>query len=116
MIAYTLDKLLILDRLGNDEEIFTMMIDMYLQDVDNNCVTLASALASGDAKTLQREAHTVKGLLATFADEPGTELAFKLEQQVKLNGIDGVEPQITVLQARMREVAEVLKAELAGQA
>jgi HPt (histidine-containing phosphotransfer) domain-containing protein len=116
MIAYTLDKLLILDRLGNDEEIFAMMIDMYLQDVDNNCSCLASALATGDAQTLQREAHTVKGLLATFADEPGTELAFTLEQQIKLNGIGGAEPQIAILQARMREVAEVLKAELAGQA
>lgn len=116
MIAYTLDKLLILDRLGNDEEIFAMMIDMYLQDVDNNCATLASALASGDAKTLQREAHTVKGLLATFADEPGTELAFALEQQIKLKGVDGIEPQIAVLQARIREVGGVLQAELAGQA
>jgi hypothetical protein len=29
MTAYTLDKLLILDRLGDDEEIFAMMLDMY---------------------------------------------------------------------------------------
>jgi HPt (histidine-containing phosphotransfer) domain-containing protein len=114
MIAYALDKLLILDRLGNDEEIFAMMIDMYLQDVDNNCSSLASALASGDQKTLQREAHTVKGLLATFADEAGAEVACALEQQIKLNGIGGVESQIALLQARLREVAEVLKAELAG--
>lgn len=116
MTAYTLDKLLILDRLGNDEEIFAMMIDMYLQDVDNNCAGLDNALAQGDAPSLQREAHTVKGLLATFADEPGTKLAYVLEQQIKQNGISGVEPQIVVLQARIREVAEVLKAELAGQA
>ena len=115
MTAYTLDKLLILDRLGGDEEIFTMMIDMYLQDVDNNCTSLASALAAGNAPTLQREVHTVKGLLATFADEPGTELAFTLEQQIKLNGINGVDAQIADLQARLIEVAEVLKAELAGQ-
>jgi HPt (histidine-containing phosphotransfer) domain-containing protein len=114
MIAYALDKLLILDRLGNDEEIFTMMIDMYLQDVDNNCACLASALAAGDDKTLQREAHTVKGLLATFADEPGAELACSLEQKIKLSGIGGVDAQIADLQARLREVAEVLKAELAG--
>jgi HPt (histidine-containing phosphotransfer) domain-containing protein len=114
MTAYTLDKLLILDRLGGDEEIFAMMLDMYLQDVDNNCTTLADALAKGDATTLQREVHTVKGLLATFADEPGTELASTLEQKIKINGIAGVDTQIAVLQQRMREVAVVLKAELAG--
>ena len=116
MTAYTLDKPLILDRLGGDEEIFAMMIDMYLQDFENNCGTLASALAAGDTPTLMREAHTVKGLLATFADEDGAELAFALEQQIKSNGIGDVAPQIPVLQARIREVAEVLKAELAGQA
>ena len=114
MIAYTLDKPLILDRLGNDEEIFSMMIDMYLQDVDNNCSCLASALAAGDAPTLQRESHTVKGLLATFADGPGAELAFTLEQQIKINGTAGVDAQIAELQLRLREVAEVLKAELVG--
>jgi HPt (histidine-containing phosphotransfer) domain-containing protein len=116
MTAYTLDKLLILDRLGDDEEIFAMMLDMYLQDVDNNCATLVDALAKGDAVTLQREVHTVKGLLATFADESGAELASALEQQIKVNGIGGVDAQIAVLQNRMREVEAVLKAELAGQA
>ena len=42
MTAYTLDKLLILDRLGGDEEIFAMMLDMYLQDVDNNCTSFGT--------------------------------------------------------------------------
>ncbi len=65
---------------------------------------------------MQSEENTVKGLLATFADESGAELASALEQQIKVNGIVGIDAQIAVLQNRMREVETVLKAELAGQA
>ena len=49
----------------------------------------------------------MKGLLATFADESGAELAslMRLSNRSKSNGIDaGVDAQIVVLQNRMREV------------
>ena len=114
MTAYCLDKLIILDRLGGDEEIFTMMIDMYLQDVENNCNNLSSLLASGDQASLQREAHTVKGLLATFADEDGAAMAAALEMRVKAGDLAQLEQPIAELQARLREVASVLQAEIAG--
>lgn len=71
--AFVLDKASILDRLGGDEEIFAMMVDMFVQDVDSNCAALGTALASGDAALLRREAHTVKGLMATFSDEASRE-------------------------------------------
>lgn len=114
MTAYCLDKLIILDRLGDDEEIFTMMIDMYLQDVENNCNNLSSLLASGDQASLQREAHTVKGLLATFADDDGAALAADVEMRVKAGDLAQLAQPIADLQARLREVAAVLQAEIAG--
>lgn len=114
--AFVLDKLVILDRLGGDEDIFAMMIDMYLQDVVNNCNTLASTLALADMVTLRREAHTVKGLLATFADDEGAAMALAIEMQLKAGNMSGLEAPIAALQARLLEVAEVLKAESVGQA
>lgn len=110
--AFVLDKSIILDRLGGDEEIFVMMVDMYAQDVDNNCAVLAKAFAAGDQMTLLREAHTVKGLLATFADDEGAALAFAIEQQVKQGELGGLEMPISALQARLREVAGALKGAL----
>ena len=114
--AFVLDKLVILDRLGGDEDIFAMMIDMYLQDVVNNCNTLASTLALADMVTLQREAHTVKGLLETFADDEGAAMALAIEMPLKAGNMSGLEAPIAALQARLLEVAEVLKAESVGQA
>ncbi|MDD2741673.1 MAG: Hpt domain-containing protein [Rhodocyclaceae bacterium] len=114
MAAYSLDKALILDRLGDDEEIFTMMVDMYLQDVENNCTSLSSLLAAGDQPSLQREAHTIKGLLATFADDEGTAMAAALEMRVKMGDLSDLAPAIAALQARLREVSVVLQAAIAG--
>jgi HPt (histidine-containing phosphotransfer) domain-containing protein len=42
---------------------------------------LQAAGQATDAALLQREAHTIKGLLATFSDDAGADLAFALEKQ-----------------------------------
>ena len=115
MAAYILDKSIILDRLGGDEEIFAMMIAMYLDDVANNCATLATTLAAAKVADLRREAHTIKGLLATFADDEGAAMALAIEMQVKSGNMEDLEAPIAALQARLLEVGEVLKAEAVGQ-
>jgi len=107
--AFTLDRAAILERVGDDEEIFAMMVDMYLQDVDSNCALLTDALAAGDLSALQREAHTVKGLLATFSDEAGTAAAFALEQALRAGQAVDAATAVAGLVARLREVAAVLK-------
>ena len=114
MRAYSLDRKLILERLGDDEEILAMMIDMYLQDVENNCDTLARTFSADDQPTLLREVHTVKGLLATFADEDGTAMAYALESRLRVGDTTDAAAAIGVMQARLREVAGVLKREIGG--
>lgn len=109
--AFVLDRASILDRLGGDEEIYVMMLDMYLDDVDSNAQAVGAALAAGDAEALQREAHTVKGLLATFSDDIGAEEAWAIEQKAKLGIVAEQAAAVAALQARMREVAGVLQVE-----
>lgn len=109
--AYVLDRALILERLGGDEEIFMVMVDMYLDDVDNYCATLDKAYKSGDPVLLHREAHTVKGLLASFGDEPGAKCAHAVEIQAKQGELAGLDGPIADILARMHEVAAVLRRE-----
>lgn len=113
---YVLNRQMILDRLGGDEEIFAVMVDMYLQDVESYAEKLGQTLAEEDAESLQREAHTIKGLFATFGDEAGTAAAYALEKQAKLGILDGQETPVAAIQARLFEVGEVLKTQLAASA
>lgn len=108
--AFVLDKTSILDRLGGDEEIFTMMVDMYVEDLDSNCEALSAALVSGDVSVLRREAHTVKGLLATFSDDDGAAEAALVEQNASQGIVADQAAAVDGLLARMRQVAEVLRA------
>ena len=107
--SFVLNRALILDRLGGDEEIFAMMVDMFLQDHESNCTALADALAAGDAAVLQREAHTVKGLLATFSDDAGAQQALAVEQRAKAGDLSDLAAAVGDLQARLRLVAAVLR-------
>jgi len=106
--AFVLDRASILERLGDDEDIYSMMVDMYLDDVGNNCAALVAAFESGDAAVLQREAHTIKGLLATFSDDAGAADAMHLEAQAKQGNIDGLAELVASLQQRLRDVASAL--------
>lgn len=113
MTPFVLDKPAILERLGGDEDIFAMMVDMFLQDADGNCRAVLNALA-GDALELQREIHTLKGLLATFSDEAGAELAYQLECRAKNAQLADMPAAVDGLLARVAEVADVLRRQSAG--
>lgn len=104
-----LDRVTILDRLGGDEEILAVLVDMFLQDADNYCAQIGAALASGDASLLQREAHTIKSLLATFSDEAGAKCAMQLEVRAKQGDLSGADRLVADIQARLRELAAVLE-------
>ncbi len=106
---FKIDKPAIMDRLGGDEDIYAMMIDIFLQDVGHNCSNLLTASRSGNAELLVREAHTVKGLLATMSDEEGAGLAYALESQARQGALDGVEGKAERIVARMTEVADALR-------
>ncbi len=108
MQAFVMDRDAIMARLGDDEEILALMIDMFLQDYENNCTQLNAAWQAGEAPVLMREAHTIKGLLATMSDDLGAELAHAIEQKAKLGDIAALAPAIEELIARMRDVARVL--------
>lgn len=111
--AFVLDRASILERLGGDEEIYAMMVDMFVADVENNCSALATAHATGDVEALQRTAHTVKGLLATFSDDDGAAEAHFVEKNVRADQLANLAAAVADIQSRLREVAAVLRA---GQA
>lgn len=113
MNPFILDKPAILERLGGDESIFAMMVEMFLNELGNNRRALLTALA-GDSVALQREAHTIKGLLATFSDGSGAEMAQALELQAKNGRLEDAGERVDALLARVDEVAGVLRSLSAG--
>ncbi len=115
MRPFVLDRALVLERLGGDEDILVMMLGILCDDAVATCDELDAALASGDLAVLRRVAHTLKGSLASVSDEEGAALAYQLELQAKSGAVVDGAAQVKVLQARLRDVVAVLAANLPGR-
>ncbi len=111
-VPFILDKQVILERLGGDEELLVTMSDLFLEESEDYCRNLDQALLAADADRLRREAHTVKSLLATFVDEDGKELALNVEMRAKSGQMDGISDAVEQLKARVRLVCAVIRQEL----
>ena len=109
-VLFELDRKTILARLGGDEEILEIMIDAFLSDYENNCQQLLAAWSVRDAGLIAREAHTLKGLLATLSDESGADQAYLLEQKARQGAMADQDAMVDALVQRVRTVAGVLSA------
>ncbi len=105
-----------LERMGGDEELFQTLVDMFVADSEGYCSALARALADGDAATLHREAHTVKGLLATFSANAGAALALQLEQQARRGELQGADALVEAVSAAIRALVGALQGRPGGAA
>lgn len=63
-----------------DTEILSIIGEMFLEDCPHHLAELRSALDAGDWKTLNRSAHTLKGLFGHFEARPAREAAARLEK------------------------------------
>ncbi|MDD3482614.1 ATP-binding protein [Azovibrio restrictus] len=106
--AFRLDKAGILDRFGQDEELFQTLSQMYQGDVEQYCQGLQQALEAEDAPRLSREAHTLKGLLATFSDEEGAQQALEVENAARDGACASLAEPVQRLQQLARRLAQAL--------
>jgi len=96
------------ERLDGDEELFAMLVQMYANELPAYLQRLDDALTAADLPALAQEAHTYKGLLATFSADQGSRLARELELQAKAGNSEGLVPLVRQLQDEMRKVSEAL--------
>jgi HPt (histidine-containing phosphotransfer) domain-containing protein len=96
-----------------DEEIYLEVAAMFVADAPGMLGELDQALAAGDWPALTRVAHTLKGLLATFAAESGEAAARQLEAGARAGNPEGNCANLT---AEVRRQAERLIVELSAEA
>ncbi len=64
-----------------DAELLTEVVDAVLEEVPRLTNDLRRAIGEGDAPTVQRMAHTIKGNMRTFQADHGVAVAEQLEQR-----------------------------------
>lgn len=75
-----LDRVSALERLGGDEELFAEVASVFLSDAPKLMAELSKAVASGDAPTVQRAAHGLKGAAGYVGGKLTSDAAAVLEK------------------------------------
>jgi PAS domain S-box-containing protein len=74
------DREAALDRVGGDRTLLRELIEMFETEASNWMAGLSEAIGRGDAATVKRMAHTLKGAVSTFGAARAVEAALRLER------------------------------------
>ncbi|MBM3724222.1 MAG: Hpt domain-containing protein [Acidobacteria bacterium] len=102
----SLNRAVALERVGGDEELLAEVAELFLDDCPNMMREIRTALASGDAKMLERAAHTLKGSVANFGAEPVFLASLALEMSGRQGKMDGTAERFSELEAHLRVLCE----------
>jgi HPt (histidine-containing phosphotransfer) domain-containing protein len=103
----TLDELRA--SVGGDESFLAELVGEFLEDAPRQLETLRSGLEGGDAETVRRAAHTLKGNGRTFGAEELASVSQELEAAAKAGDLDAARARVPDLEAawdRLRPALE----------
>ena len=101
--AVSLDKDALLNAFDNDWDFLKEAVDMFVSDYPPMIETINKALKAGDANTVGRTAHALKGMVGNFQAKTTAKAALKLEELGRNNRLEG-----------MNQAYEALAGKLAG--
>ena len=93
-----LDRAAAMARVGGDLDLLKEIAALFLDEYPRTLDEIHKALAAGDAKTLERSAHGLKGSVANFGASAAVDAAFQLEQLGHTHKLDQVPPALTALE------------------
>jgi two-component system, sensor histidine kinase and response regulator len=92
------DRATALARVGGDLELLKEIAALFLDEYPRALDEIHKALATGDALTLERSAHGLKGSVANFGAGGAVDAAFQLEQLGRAHKLDQVPPSLAALE------------------
>jgi len=93
-----LDKSVALSRVGGDAELLKEIALLFLDDYPKSLSELHLAVASGDARRLERAAHGLKGSVSNFGARPAVDAAMELETMGRAQKLAEVEQVLNTLE------------------
>jgi two-component system sensor histidine kinase/response regulator len=95
-----------LQRFDGDKEFFKEMLQEFLSYVPKQLDKLAEAIKTGDAKVVEREAHSLKGAAGNLGAKPIADLALQLGFLGRKGDFAGAKKVIDNLEAELKRLKE----------
>lgn len=94
---------------GGDEEFIAEILSDFLAQTPELMAQIATAVSQGDAATLGKAAHTLKGSARSVGADEFAAIAFELEQAGKQGDLTGAPDALQRLQAYWDALADYLQ-------
>jgi len=107
------DRKWALERMGGDAELFSELIEIFLEENPKQLATLEEGIRNTDFAIVERTAHTLKGELGYLGLSKAVENAEALENLGRGRNEAGISNLFLALKGQLSEVAEAMKHELA---
>jgi CheY-like chemotaxis protein len=105
-----------LERIDGDRNLLVEVAGIFRRDCPLMLETIREAVNQQDGRTLEREAHKLKGSLGAFCAKPAFEAAMRLETIGRRGNFDSVVGAYQLLEAEIDRLAPELEALAKGQA
>jgi PAS domain S-box-containing protein len=106
--ATPFDEAELLDRVGGDRELLREVVRLFFETSPAMLAELRQAAAAGDAETLHRQAHTLKGMVGHFGARAAIEAALRLEVMGRDANLAGAEEACAALAAEVERLRPAL--------
>jgi two-component system, sensor histidine kinase and response regulator len=93
-----LDRAAALARVGGDLDLLKEIAGLFLDEYPRALDDIHKSLATGDAQTLERAAHGLKGSVANFGARTAVDAAFQLEQLGHTHNLDQAPQALAALE------------------
>jgi two-component system, sensor histidine kinase and response regulator len=98
-----------LARLGGDRQLFDDIVAIFLEDAPLVFEQASGSLAAGDSATLERAAHTLKGLSANFAAASAVAAAYAVELHARERQLDNAAVCFPQLESELHRLQAALR-------
>jgi len=110
VVEAVIDVRLALHRFENDLELLREVAQLFVADCPRRLREMRRALACGDATTLQRVAHSIKGSVSNFAAMPAARAALRLETLASGGDLTAASELCTALEHEVERLVSTLTA------
>ena len=97
-----------LKRLGGDEELFQELMSYFIQDAPGLLEDIQVGVTVGNAESIRRAAHSLRGLAANFDAEQAIIIAASIEQIATKGDLEMVPEAFAHLQVEIQSLGDVL--------
>jgi HPt (histidine-containing phosphotransfer) domain-containing protein len=103
-----------LGRLGGQRSLLSDMIQFYLEDAPDLLAQLEQGVKGGDAALIERAAHSLKGLSATFSAERAVTATAAVEAMGRTKELSNLAPAHESVKTEIAALVKALEAHRAG--